>query len=415
MDQNAKRSIIAGLYGNTLEWYDFLLYASFAPLFAKVFFTTGSYFISLVETFAVFAIGFLMRPIGGVLLGHYADHVGRRKALIVSIAVMTAATTAIAFLPAYQSAGIMAPILFIFLRLVQGLAVGGELPSSATFLMEHTPVQRRGFVGSLVLSTAFLGIFFGSMVAAFLSETLTEAHLFQWGWRLGYLLGGVLGVVGIYLRLKSQESSTFTKAELLHEWPITTLLKSHRYNLLLSIIFTGALAVGNYILVAYATTFLVKAESFSLGNALLINFIAIFMLTVFIPCMGFLSDRFGRKALFISGVLGMFLLVFPIFWLLASGSWWYALWSQLLLALVLSPINATVPTILAERFPTAVRASGVSVGYNIGQAVFGGTVPLVGLILVEMTGNKLAPAWYIFAWALLAIVMMVKSWRDKNE
>ncbi|MGQ3890515.1 MFS transporter [Legionella sp. CNM-4043-24] len=414
MNQDEKRSVVAGLYGNALEWYDFMLYASFAPLFARYFFPLHVPFLSLLATFAVFAIGFLVRPLGGALLGQYADRSGRRRALIVSVSVMSLSTLGIALLPGYDTAGIVAPVLFVSLRLIQGLAVGGELPGSATFLIEHMPSDKRGFAGSLVLSTAFMGIFFGSFVASILSHFFNDDYLLSWGWRWAYLAGAALGAYGIYLRIHSVESSVFLKEKTGTDLPVKMLFSSHKINLLLAVVFTSIMAIGNYILVAYVTTFLVKSEGFPLRDVLTVNFLALLLMTIGIPFMGLLSDRVGRKRVFLAGLSGLILGIFPIFYLLISHNWWHVLWAELLLGLLLSPINATVPTLLAEMFPTAVRASGVSMGYNIGQAVFGGTVPLVALTLVEYTGNRMSPAWYILAVSLVVITLafsLQKHWQ----
>ncbi|HBD9373571.1 TPA: MFS transporter [Legionella pneumophila] len=407
MKQNTKHSIIAGLYGNALEWYDFLLYASFAPVFAEIFFPSKIHFVSLIATFSLFAIGFIMRPIGGLLLGHYADHVGRRKALILSMSVMTISTALIAVLPDFNSWGIIAPILFSVLRLIQGLAVGGELPGSTTYLIEHMFQNRRGLAGSLVLSSAFLGIFIGALTASLFSTLFTGDSLLNWGWRYAYLLGGILGILGIYLRIKSVESPTFLKDKHTTELPAKVVFTRFKQQLFLSVIITSILAMANYVLIAYVTTFLVKSEYFLLKDALLINLIALALLTVLIPLMGFLSDVVGRKPIFLIGLFSLCILIFPFFWLLLSGSWWKALCCELLLAIVLAPINATVPTIIAEMFPTSVRASGISISYNIGQALFGGTMPLVAFTLIELSNNKMAPAWYLFLWTLIVIPITI--------
>ncbi|HHG8582949.1 TPA: MFS transporter [Legionella pneumophila] len=407
MKQNTKHSIIAGLYGNALEWYDFLLYASFAPVFAEIFFPSKIHFVSLIATFSLFAIGFIMRPIGGLLLGHYADHVGRRKALILSMSVMTISTALIAVLPDFNSWGIIAPILFSVLRLIQGLAVGGELPGSTTYLIEHMFQNRRGLAGSLVLSSAFLGIFIGALTASIFSTLFTGDSLLNWGWRYAYLLGGILGILGIYLRIKSVESPTFLKDKHTTELPAKVVFTRFKQQLFLSVIITSILAMANYVLIAYVTTFLVKSEYFLLKDALLINLIALALLTVLIPLMGFLSDVVGRKPIFLIGLFSLCILISPFFWLLLSGSWWKALCCELLLAIVLAPINATVPTIIAEMFPTSVRASGISISYNIGQALFGGTMPLVAFTLIELSNNKMAPAWYLFLWTLIVIPITI--------
>lgn len=408
MNFNEKRNLLAGLYGNALEWYDFLLYASFAPLFSEIFFPTHIPFISLLATFAVFAIGFLMRPIGGLLIGHYGDHAGRRKALIVSISIMTFATLSIAFLPTLQQAGIIAPILFTILRLIQGIAVGGELPGSATFLIEQTFSNRRGFAGSLVLATAFLGIFAGSFTATILTTIHNDENLYI-NWRLAYLVGGVLGIIGIYLRVKSTESPEFLKRNPLNELPAMTVCTKYAKKLSLAVLLTSIMAIGNYILIAFVTTFLVKYEQFNLHDALVINFSALLLLTFLIPTFGFLSDYLGRKLTVMIGVVILLVAIFPIFWLLLQKNFHLALMAELMLSVALAPINASVPTIIAEMFPAEIRTSGISIGYNIGQALFGGTAPLVAFSLIEISGNNFSPAWYVFIFAGIVLVTIVFS------
>ncbi len=397
------RSVIAGLYGNALEWYDFLLYASFAPIFADVFFPSKVHFVSLIATFSLFAIGFIMRPIGGLLFGHYADKVGRRKALIVSMSIMTISTSLIALLPDFNSLGIFAPILFSVLRLVQGLAVGGELPGSTTYLIEHMFHNRRGLAGSLVLSSAFLGIFLGALIASLMSYLFKDHTLYIWGWRIPYLLGGTLGIVGIYLRIHSVESPSFLNAERSHEIPAKVVFTKFKKPLIISILITSIMALSNYVLIAYLNTYLVNSESFLLKDALLINLLALALLTCLIPPMGYLSDLVGRKPIFLTALALLFVFIFPIFYLLLSDNWWNIFFSELLLAMILAPINATVPTIIAEMFPTQVRASGISISYNIAQAIFGGTMPLLSFTLINLTGNNYAPAWYVFIWCIFVL------------
>jgi proline/betaine transport protein TphA len=407
MKAKGKNSIISPLFGNALEWYDFLIYASFAPIFAQIFFPSSSYFISLVETFSVFAMGFIMRPIGGVIIGHYADHHGRRTALIISMCIMTFSTWCIGLLPDAQSIGIAAPILFSLLRMLQGLAIGGELPGSTTYLIEQYWGSRRGLSGSLILSSAFIGILLGSLATTLFSALFTGDALIHWGWRFPYYIGGLLGIWGIYLRLKSTESPIFLE-EKEKPMPINTLWKRYKKEMYFSITITSVLALGNYLLIAYVTTFLVRSEGFSLHEALTINLIALFVLSVFIPIMGFISDLMDRKKLFIIGLMLLILVILPFFYYIANKNWWAILWVELVLALVMAPINATVPTMIAEFFPANIRGRGISLSYNIGQALFGGTVPLIALGLTHYTGNKLAPGYYILFWALVVLVLV--SW-----
>ena len=403
MNQKERNSIIAGLYGNALEWYDFILYASFAPVFAEIFFPSDIHFISLLATFSLFAIGFIMRPFGGVLIGHYADHYGRRKALILSMSIMSLSTTLIAFVPDYNALGLAAPIIFSILRLIQGLAVGGELPGSTTYLIEHMFEHKRGLAGSLVLSSAFLGIFLGALIASVFTSLYSGTSLLRSGWRYTYLLGGVLGIFGIYLRLKSTESPTFQKKIHSQDIPIKILCTQYKMQLFKAVMITSILAMFNYLLIAYVTTFLVKYQGFRLHDALLINLLALLSLTLFIPIMGYISDVIGRKPVYLCGLIILLLYIVPFFLLLLSKNWWHVLYCELLLALILAPINATVPTMLAEMFPTSIRASGISTGYNIGQALFGGTMPLIAFSLIELTDNQLAPAWYLCFWTIIVL------------
>jgi len=403
-DTRLKSNIIAGLYGNALEWYDFLLYASFSSLFAKLFFPSHSYFISMVSTFGVFALGFLIRPLGGIVLGHCGDKLGRRKTLIISVSLMTLATLLISLLPSYQQIGILAPLLFTLLRLLQGFAVGGELPNSATFLIESIAVKHKGLAGSLTFSTAFLGILAGAAVATGITNFISGEPL-MWSWRLAYLLGGLLGIIGIYLRVRSYESQQYlqNKSPSTH-LPCAEVFTHYKVPLLFSVLLTSVLAAGNYTLIAYATVFLTKSSGFTLPDALKINFLALFTLTVLIPVMGLLSDRIGYQRLFNLGLVSIILFIFPVFILLNQHNFSHALYGELLLSVLLSPINATISTLVTDMFPVDIRASGISIGYNIGQALFGGTAPLIALTLVEYTGNPLSPAWYIFGWTIIVLI-----------
>ena len=399
-----RKSVIAVLCGNALAWYDFLLYASFAPIFAEIFFPAKTVFTSVMLTFSVFAVSFLMRPIGGVVLGYYGDYTGRRKILIISSCLMSVSTLCMGFLPTYQSMGILATILFILFRFMQGFAMGGELPGSATFLIEHMFAKRRGFAGSLAASSLFFGIFLAFFVAALLISILPDVYS-DLGWRLAYILGGLLGVVAFYYRIKCDESPYFLNQSEVITKPVRIIFSKYKTQLSLAIIYTSVLAVGNYILIAYVTTFLVKFEGFLFRDALIINFMAILFLTLLIPVIGFLSDYWGRKSFLLFGLVSLLLYIFPSFWLLSHPFFHYALSGELLLSIALAPINAVVPTMIAEMFPVSVRISGLSLGYNVGQAVFGGTAAIAAFSLIKMTGNYSSPALYVFFIALVVLVV----------
>lgn len=407
-------SILAGLFGNSLEWFDFILYAYFAPIFSILFFPSSNPYLSLLSTFGVFATGFFIRPVGGLILGRYGDNFGRRKALIASVTIMTLATLLIALLPTFSQVGIWAPIFLILLRLIQGIAVGGELTGSATYLIEHADINRRGFIGSLILSTAFMGMLVGSAATTTIGAVMTKPLLVSMGWRLAYLLGGLLGVFGIYLRFKSQETPQFLLVE--KELPVSmrTLFMSHYKQLILGLIFTCVMAVGNYILIGYMTTYLVRFRHFSFEEAMIINFLSLLLLTILIPIFGSLSDKKGRKFVFWIGIVSLLIFAFPIFSAISNGNFYQAMFGELLLGFTLAPLNAVIPTVIVEMFPTNLRVTGSSIAYNIGQAIFGGTAPLISLVLLQFTGSQYAPAGYLFLCALIAGISLY-YFRENNK
>lgn len=402
---NRSNVVVAGLFGNALEWYDFILYANFAPIIASLFFPTKDPVTSLLLTFTVFATGFLVRPFGALIFGYIGDHYGRLRALIISISIITAPTFLIGLLPTYDQIGIAAPLLLTLLRLFQGLAVSGELNSSATFLIEHAPPNRRGFAGCLVMGTAFLGILIGAAVAAIVTFSLSQSAIHSWGWRLPFILGGILGIVGIIIRLRSYETPLFTNTN--HKISsIKLVFKMYLKPLLLSILITCIMAVGNYIFIAYIVTFLVKTQGFALKDALLINLISMSIMVIMFPVMGLLSDHFGRKPIFKIGLIGFILFSIPIFWLISHKQFYLALLGDIALCLTLVPIAALVPTIIAELFPTEIRNTGTALGYNICLALFGGTAPLIALSLIDYTKNNLAPAGYLMICTIISWIAL---------
>ncbi len=399
-----KKTVFAGLFGNALEWYDFILYANFAPIIANLFFPVKNPIVSILLTFAVFATGFLVRPLGALLFGYIGDHLGRRVALLTSICLITIPTILIGFIPTYNTVGLAAPMMLIVLRVLQGIAVSGELTSASTFLVEHAPEHRRGFAGCLVMSTAFLGILVGAIISSLASTYLSSTALSDWGWRATFWFGGILGILGIFIRLKSSESPKFLEtSKEASKTPFKYVFLHFRKELFLSVALTGVMGLGNYILIAYVVTFLVKFQGFSLKDANIINLISLLFLTLLLPVMGILSDLFGRKPVFKAGVMGFVIFSLPIFWLLSQKQFGLALCADLLLCLVLAPVCASIPTLLAELFPTTIRNTGAAIGYNVALAIFGGTAPLFCISLVQITGSNLAPAAYLILCALLSV------------
>ncbi|OGO90753.1 MAG: hypothetical protein A3F10_06695 [Coxiella sp. RIFCSPHIGHO2_12_FULL_42_15] len=403
MQPSMRWNLAAGLYGNALEWFDFVIYASIAPLLATLFFPSNNVFVSLLATFGVFAIGFFVRPLGGVLLGLYSDRIGRRSALLASLSLMSLASLCIGLLPPFDKIGIFAPLLLTALRILQGLAIGGELPSATAYLIEILPGHRRCLAGSLPLSVAFLGILCGALTATILSTLLAHSQLLEYGWRLAFILAALLGLMGLYLRYHCAESKVFLEERDHTIKPLRELTHNYKTKLILGIFFTSILALGNYLLIAFTPSYLVKFGGLSLQEASLISFISLFVVTLLVPLSGFCADLIGKKPIFLFGVLGLTLTSLFIFWLLKQHTFALALTSQLILAFWLGPINGTVPTILSDMFTTFVRNTGISLSYNVGQAIFGGTAPLIAFLLLDLTHTLYSSGFYLMIISLLAL------------
>ncbi|CAN5413790.1 MFS transporter [soil metagenome] len=407
-----KRALFAGIFGNALEWYDFTAYAFFAPIIATLFFPAKDPFTSLLMTFGVFALGFLVRPFGGVLFGYIGDHFGRKKALILSLIVVSCSTLLLGLLPSYASWGWWAPLLLTLLRVAQGVAVSGEVTSAASFLVEHAQPNRRGLAGSLVMCSALIGIVLSSATTTFITVASTQAQLLSFGWRLPFIFGALAGFIGLFLRLRMQETQHYQESMSERTTKTTPSVLKHLIDLdykriTLSIFVTCIMAVGNWFVIAYFNTFLIKTEGLPNKEVMTINFICLVFWCLLLPIMGWLSDKLGRKPLLGFGMIGFLLFTHPIFWLLSQHNITYALIGELLFVLILAPVTALIPTTLAELFHVRIRNSGVSIGYNISLALFGGTAPLIAIALVAETHNAYAPAWYLIGCACISLLALL--------
>jgi MHS family proline/betaine transporter-like MFS transporter len=406
-----KRTLLAGAIGNVLEWYDFALYGYFAPVFAVLFFPSAHPSLSLITAFGVFAIGFLARPLGAVLFGYWGDTIGRRDALAWSVLLMAIPTCLVGILPTYETIGVAAPLALTLCRFLQGLSVGGEFTGSVTFLVEHAAPARRGYVGSWAGFSAQVGALLGSGVGALMALSLTKDVLHQWGWRVPFVMGGFIAVVGWYLRTSAKESPAFERVRqtgTLSAAPLRDVITDHRAALAQLIGLVWLHGVAFYLLYVYVTTYLVTVTTVPLGTILSLNTACMTLLAVLIPVMGRLSDRAGQKPLLIIGAGGLAILSYPLFLWLTSDDLPYMIGAQVLLTVLVSCYMGPFFAAVAELFPTRQRYTGLSVGYNIASALFGGTAPLVAALLIEWSGKTLAPSFYLSLCAAVSLVIAIR-------
>lgn len=398
------RAIGAGMIGNVLEWYDFAIYGFFAVEIGRQFFPHESQVAQLLATFGVFAVGYLMRPLGGIAIGHVSDHYGRRAALIVAITAMAVPTFLIGLLPGYAVLGIAAPILLTVLRMVQGLSLGGEHPSSMVFLVERAPEGRRGFMGGLAACGAIVGLLLGSATGALLAALMSADALAEWGWRIPFIMGLGVGLVGNLIRRNIEE----TVPERSGKSPaIVETLRNH-WRLVGRIAALAAFnAVPFYLLFVYLVSVMELDNGFTPAQALLINTIS---MTALLPCMLFgawLTDKVGRKPVLLFSIGMGFLTAWPLFTLMHQPDPVLVFAGQLGAALFVGLFTSSFPALIVEATPAPVRCTAVALGYNLSIGIVGGLTPVIATLLVAYTDNPMAPAFMVMFAAAVAFAAVL--------
>ncbi|MEF9842011.1 MAG: MFS transporter, partial [Raoultibacter sp.] len=401
--------------GNFIEWFDYATYSYFAVIIAKVFFPTEDPAVALMQTFGVFAISFLLRPVGAIFWGSLGDKKGRKWALSTSIFLMTGATFMIGLLPGYGTIGLLAPLLLLVFRMVQGFSASGEYAGAATFLAEYAPSNKRGVYCSIVPASTAVGLLVGSMFATAMYGFLDPAAVEAWGWRIPFLLAGPLGLVAHYIRTRLEDSPTYTAMRKVVEksdeapHPIRDLLRNHLRALVISFGAAMLNAVGFYTVLTYLPTYLFEVVKMDHAQATLITTICLVAYVVFIFGMGHLSDKFGRKRMMITACVAFIAFTVPAFMLLNTGDFIVVLIVELCLCAILTVNDGTLSSYLTETFPTEVRYSGFALSFNMANALFGGTAPFIATALISATGSGLAPAWYMVGVSCVALVAMILS------
>ncbi|MQA03793.1 MAG: MFS transporter [Streptosporangiales bacterium] len=407
----ARKALVAASIGNFVEWYDFAVYGYSAAVIATTFFPAGNATVGLLGTLAIFGVTFFLRPLGGILLGRLGDRVGRRPVLSLTVLLMGIATALMGLLPTYASIGIAAPLLLLVLRLAQGFFGGGEFSGASTYLVEYAPPHRRGLWATLSMATGVFPFAICGLVVFGVSASMSEQAYGAYGWRLPFLFALPLALVGLYLRMKIEETPEFRavkEAGTVERSPMRTLLTHHRRAVLLVLAIASLNAVGSYTVTSYMPTFLTSHAHLSQATALIASSAAVAILACLLPIAGSIGDRVGRRPVIVVGTIGIVLLAVPGYLLAGQGGMLSALIGQLLMIVPLAGISAVLGPSMCELFPTHVRYSGSALGYNVAYALFGGTAPFVAQSLISRTETPIAPAFYLVVFGLVCLVAVLK-------
>jgi len=411
------KSIFSGSVGNMVEWYDWYVYAAFSLYFAKAFFPKGDTTAQLLNTAAIFAVGFLMRPIGGWLMGLYADRKGRKAALMASVLLMCFGSLVIALSPGYETIGVWAPILLVFARLLQGLSVGGEYGTSATYLSEMATKERRGFFSSFQYVTLISGQLIALGVLIVLQQTLTEAQLYSWGWRVPFVIGALCAVVALYLRRGMEETESFKKTKVKPKESAMRTLLRHPKELMTVVGLTMGGTLAFYTYTTYMQKYLVNTVGMSISDSTTISAATLFLFMCIQPLVGGLSDKIGRRPILIAfGVLGTLFTVPILTTLHTITTWWGAFFLIMAALIIVSGYTSINAVVKAELFPTEIRALGVGLPYALTVSIFGGTAEYIALWF-KSAGMETGYYWYVTACIAcsLAVYATMKDTRKHSR
>jgi len=402
-----RKAITGSAVGNATEWYDYGVYAYVAVEIADNFFPEAG----LVGTFLVFAVSFVLRPLGGLFWGPMGDRIGRQRVLAMTILLMAAATFLVGVLPTYDQVGAWAIVLLVALRIVQGFSTGGEYGGAATFMAEYAPDKKRGFLGSFLEFGTIAG-FTAAIAVVFATESIIgSAAMTEWGWRVPFLIGGPIGLIGLYVRLKLEDTPVFRELEeqghvessagnavrdlFANFWPTILILMG----------LVAALNISNYTLLAYMPTYLTQTAGFDSADADLLVILGQVAMLVFLPIAGAMSDRVGRKPMWAGSFIGLIVLSVPMFMLISLG-FWPAVIGFAVLGIVYVAQLATISATFPAMFPSQVRYGGMAIGYNISTALFGGTALYVNDALIAGFGSNLMPAYYMILASVIGLISL---------
>ncbi|MEU8710187.1 MFS transporter [Streptomyces sp. NPDC048565] len=411
----ARKVLVAAGVGHFIEWYDVGVYGLLATFLAANFFVSDNPTAALLATFAVSAIGFVLRPLGGLFFGPLGDRIGRQRTLAIVVLLTSGSTFAMGVLPTYDSVGVLAPVLLVLARMVQGFGAGGETSNAVALLFEHSPRTRRGFMTSWMDGIGFIASVVGSALALALITLLGNGVMTDWGWRIPFLLALPLGLVGLYIRLQLEDSPEFRELEAAGAVAESPTKEAFRTGSKAMLVLCGVLllkAIGHWALVSFLPSFLSGDLGFSSSQSFTTTTIAIGVTAIAVPFMGALSDRVGRKPMLIAGSAGFVVLSWPAFYLMSRGSLALAITAMLLLGLLIAVFDGALSATMAEQFPARIRSGAMAIPYNLVVSAFGGTVPYVATWLVATTGSQLAPAFYVMLLSAVTLAFAITAIRE---
>src|SRR3954452_3157533 len=407
-----RRAILSCLVGNFLELYDFTLYGFFAIFLGQTFFPSTSPTISLLSSLVTFGVGFVMRPVGGLVMGAYADRFGRKGALILTMAMMAIATGVPGILPGYAQIGIWAPVVLVLCRLVQGFSTGGEWGGAVIFMAEYAPPGRRGFYTSWMQVGVALGSLCGAVSAWILTASLDVSSLNSWGWRIPFVVGFLLLPVGYYLRARVDETPAFERlvsTRTVVKAPVRDAFTSNKLAMWLVCGVSVIWNAGGYVLLVYLPSFASQVLKVDLKLALAATTIGTVVRAVLTPFVGALSDRIGRKPIIQAMNVGFLLAVYPLFlWMKTDPGFVSVLFASIIAGVLMSMVAGAGPVMLTEMFPTRLRSNPIGIGYNVSAAIFGGFAPFICTWLVRETGDAIAPTYFLLVCSLVSLFSVMR-------
>jgi MFS transporter, MHS family, proline/betaine transporter len=407
-----RRATLGATIGSVVEWFDIAVYAYLAAVIGTVFFPTQDPTVSLLSSFAVFGVAFVVRPLGGIFFGTLGDRIGRQQTLAWVILLVSGATVGIGLLPSFEAIGVAAPVLLVALRLLQGFSAGGEMGGASAFVAEYAPPRRRGYLVAWVEMGCILGFLLGSVVVLCLNLALSDSQVEAWGWRVPFLLAAPLGIVGLFIRFRLEETPEFADLRSsgnIARNPLWESIRDHWPAILRTAGYSLFQNAALYVIL----TFVPSHQSATLGHtATLASVSAVVSMSVIcllIPVFGAASDRYGRRPVLATSCGLALVLSYPLFWLMGQGDPTLAVVAHVLLGVILAVFLGPTLVAMNEMFVTRVRYGGFSLGYNLSVSAFGGTAPFLVTLLAARTGNNASPALYIMAAAVITLLVIYSA------